>query len=365
MKFIKLIFSTILVGVGVALTYYIFEAVVRNSIDYIWYDLFDTENNRLMMVVLTFVITALFFGSQHILDKKSEKIESKGLGETPNATITNFFKVLFIGFLSLLAGASLGPEAILVPASLILGSVAGKVFFKKESQIIKLMAVVGFVALFTSFFNSAIAGILGLLLALQQSGAKLKPIMLIVSIISAGSALLTLSIVDSKSLVQVPAHEAKFTIITIFIFVSLFAIGYAYTNILKFVFKALESVKKHTINQKWFLRSLLASSVLSLIYLLGGSLIQFTGNESIEPMLEQASALGFFGLLWIAITKISAITWSKAIGYRGGMIFPTILVAATLVAIFRIYTNEIDITYGIVVLLSGAIFANTKAKVLF
>ncbi len=43
--------------------------------------------------------------------------------DVPKATISSYVKVLGIGFMSLVAGASPGPEAVLVPACVLIGSI--------------------------------------------------------------------------------------------------------------------------------------------------------------------------------------------------------------------------------------------------
>src|SRR6185312_7764917 len=122
---LKLFLLTILVGVGVALTYHIFEAIIHNSIDRIWYDWLNTDTHRWVVIPTAIVLTLVYFGVQHFWDRKAEKQESRGLGSMPVPTVINYVKILGIGFLSLVAGASLGPEAVLVPACMVLGAYVG------------------------------------------------------------------------------------------------------------------------------------------------------------------------------------------------------------------------------------------------
>src|SRR5690606_31307674 len=98
-----------------------------------------------------------------------EKQTTKGLGSEPKPTFSNLAKVLGIGFLSLFAGASLGPEAVLVPASTITGAMVGLTFISNNKASVKTLGIAGFSALFAAFFSSMFAGLLGLLLALKES----------------------------------------------------------------------------------------------------------------------------------------------------------------------------------------------------
>src|SRR5680860_1167223 len=114
MKKLTLLLSVAVIAIGVAITYHYFEASVSYSITYIWETLFNTDNRRLTVIPLGVFLGLVYFAVQHYLDPKSEQSDSEGLGNTPKPTVANFVKILLIGFLSLIAGASLGPEAILV-----------------------------------------------------------------------------------------------------------------------------------------------------------------------------------------------------------------------------------------------------------
>jgi H+/Cl- antiporter ClcA len=82
-------------------------------------------------------------------------------------------------------------------------------------------------------------------------------------------------------------------------------------------------------------------------------------------MLKQSTTLGIIGLAGILIIKILVIGWSKAMGYRGGLIFPSIFVASVLVAIVQLYTKDVGFVVGLIVVMGGAVTANTKLKILF
>lgn len=126
MKNLRLLFGVALTGVVVAIIYTLFEGAVHHSINYIWDDMFNSDTERLLVVPLALILGFIFFASQHILDSKSENHESHSLGGEPiKPTLRNVAVILFVGFLSLVAGASLGPEAVLVPACTTIGAYIG------------------------------------------------------------------------------------------------------------------------------------------------------------------------------------------------------------------------------------------------
>jgi H+/Cl- antiporter ClcA len=360
-----LLLAIIVVAVAVALTYFYFEAVVRNSIDYVWDTLFSTDTRRLLIVPLCFVIGLVFFWLQHHFDPASETHQSEGLGEAPSPTVMNFVKVIGLGFFSLLAGASLGPEAILVPACIIIGGYVGASFFKTDKLAPKLLGMVGFVALLAAFFNSFIAGMLGLLLVTKQVHIKLNAVLVVVAALASLITVYVLKLLSSKAYAKLPPSHWKLSLSSLLVLAGLIAAGYVAIYAMHGIYTLVVPLRGKLASQAWWVRWLVASSGLSILYLLGGSLVEFTGNESIVPMLNQAAKLGVVGLLWILVVKLAAISWSKGLSYRGGLAFPTIFVASVLVAIAQHYFPNVSFILGLIAVMAGAIAANRKVKILF
>lgn len=363
MKKAGLLLATAVVGVGVAITYYLFEGAVHHSISYVWDTLLNTSERRLLVLPLCLILTLAYFFAQHVLDTKSETKEQKGLGETPDFTVNNFLKILFIGFLSLVAGASLGPEAVLVPASMVLGGYLGTKLLKEKQQEVKLLTGAGFVALFTAFFSSFFVGLISIFLVTKQAKTKLTAGLLVMAAVASAASYYTLQLFDSKAYVTLPHYSWKLSFTTAFISILLVVVGYAAVYGISFAHDTFERVRK-MFSSQWFVRGFVAAAGLSALYLAGGPLVEFTGNESIVPMAAQAAELGTLGLLWLAVIKIGAIGWSKALGYRGGMIFPTIFLASVLIAIVELHVHDYNYIYGLICVLIGAFAANRKTGIL-
>lgn len=360
---IKLLLAIILAGIGTALTYHLFENAVHKSIDLIWHDWFDTDAKRWLVIPLTLLISLLFFGAQHYLDKRSETKEEHGLGAMPDPTVKNFAKILFIGYFSLVAGASLGPEAVLVPACMLLGAFIGsKLFAKKE--LTALLAAAGLMALFTAFFHSIFVGVLSLALVSKQSKTKITPLLIAVSVLASVSSYYTLKLVSGSAYLAMPAYSWSLNLETIVFSLFLAVAGYFLILGMDASHKQFMKLRKLLNKRPWWQHALVAASVIAALYLLGGPLVEFTGNQSIEPMFQQASSIGLIGLAWILIVKVALISWSKAGGYRGGMIFPTIFLAAVLVAMPQLYDQNLNLIYGMIAVLVGAFAANRKSHIL-
>lgn len=367
MKKLQLLIAVVLVGIVVACTYFIFEYAVHHSINYIWEDLLNTDTKRLLVVPLCIALTTIYFALQHFLDRKSETHEAHGLGGGAiDATIKNFATILLIGFFSLVAGASLGPEAVLVPACMVVGAYVATKLFKGEKQVIGALAGASIIALFAAFFHSFIIGFLAVFLVTKQAKVKLSPQLVVIAVIASGVATLTLNVIDPKqTFFNWPDYSWETRIIDVLIAVGLAVVGYALTFALKAAHDIFVKLRSFEHFKQWWQQALIASVGLSTLYLLGGPLVQFTGNEAIQPMYSQAATLGILGLAWIALIKLLAIGWSKAMGYRGGMVFPVIFLASVLVVIAIQIYPETNFIIALIGTMAGAIAAERKAKILF
>lgn len=362
---LKLFLAIAAVGAGVAVTYLIFEKLVRVSSDYIWNDWLDTDVKRWLIVPLIVVLSLIYFGAQHLWDKSAEQKTEHGLGTAPKPTLANFIKVLGIGFLSLIAGVSLGPEAILVPASMLVGLLIGKyALASQDPKLGKLLSLAGFAALFVAFFNTLLGVAIGLYLVHKIQNIKLTRPMIIVSLVAGTAAALVLQMVPSKSYLGTPGHTWNTSLWGYTSLIVLVALGYLATLVIDKVIKFFGSQQERLAIKKWWSKAIIAGVGLSLIYLVGGPLTQFTGNESIIPLSEQASSLGLFGILWVLIAKVLAIGWSKAFGYRGGLVFPSLFVVSGLVIIMQQYV-QLSFVYGFIAATAGLLWANNKTDALF
>lgn len=366
LKTAKLLLAVVITSAGVALTYVVFEHLVTHLVPRVWDEVFLTDSVRLFVVPASIVLALVYFWAQHHFDPQSEKHEEHALGDVPDATPVNFIKLLAIGFLSMLAGATLGVESILVPACIVLGMyVAGKILPSSKTK--KAMGAVGFIALFTAFFHSFIIGMLALLLLKQSQGLKLQIKTIMLAAIASATTLLALQLLPGgeEHYLNLPNQKVELTLATVTIGLLLVVAGYATTYLMHQAHDISVKLKNRVPKDNWFKHGLLAGTGIALLYLLGGSLVQYTGNLSIEPMLSRAPELGTIGLLWLVLVKSVAIGWSKALGYRGGLIFPTVFVASAFIDIAMLHTQGVNFHFGLILVMVGAFLSNRKLRILF
>jgi H+/Cl- antiporter ClcA len=364
MKKAYLLLLTVVVSVAVALTYHIFETAIHVSIDYVWYHLFNTNQQRLLIIPIGLIISLLYFYTVHHIDPLSERHEEQGMGNIPPPSIRNYLRILFIGFLSLLASASLGPEAILVPACMLIGAYAAAKLLSGDKQASGLLIAASFIALFAAFFNSFIVGLASLLLIMKQAKITFSLRIALMAVIASASSVLMLRAIGGRGLINLsPEYE-----LSLFAFIGLIAAGLAgYLSVV--LIRALhDSMQRfHTPfngHFTWWQNALIASLGLSAIYLLGGPLVQFTGNEAIQPLIQAVPGMSLVAILGIVLAKIIAIAWSKAMGYRGGLIFPSIFFLTGVILIIDAFI-PLDLTYGIIAGFVGVFIADRKAKIMF
>ena len=364
---LKILISCLIIGVAVALTYYGFEFIVHHSINILWNDLFDTDSKRYMVIPASIIFGLIFFSLKNKLLPGQKSSESHGLGEgSTSPTVKYFFIILIVGYFSLVAGASLGPEAILVPACLTAGALIGKKFINNEENSGKIVSAAAVIALFASFFHSFIVGLLCIFLVKKVAGAKITPALVLIAVVASGAATLTLNIIEptSANYFRLPHNSLELKLEDGLIALVLVSLGYVSTMALKQIYKVIDKVHKSLVGENVLKIALIASVGLGFIYLIGGPLIQFTGNESIKPLLDQAPTLGIAGLVWIWITKLIAVGWSKSLGYQGGLIFPMIFVGSTLVAMALQISPNANFGFLLIATIVGILAAEKKAKIL-
>jgi H+/Cl- antiporter ClcA len=80
----------------------------------------------------------------------------------------------------------------------------------------------------------------------------------------------------------------------------------------------------------WYISASLFGLVVGGIYLLAGQSIEFSGNTGSALLIDHTPAYGALALAGIIIAKLLATAWSKATGYRGGLVFPSIYTGVAL-----------------------------------
>jgi H+/Cl- antiporter ClcA len=329
---VRLVLIALLVGIADALLFLGFEWVVHHGTDWLWNDVAGTDEVRWRLVPLAIGLSIAFsallraFGERRFVEPHLDPLEDSEPGSPP--TTAGLATVLLLGAASLLAGASLGPEATLAAAAGGLGGWAvARAELGPEGRVL-ILASVG--ALLVAFFASLVVIAIPVLVLWQRakSAASRPGAAALAAIVAAGvAAWLTLWLVrgELRGYGEVPSDAVHARD-----YLSALALGAVAVGVggllrsgirwLAHVARALDAVFP------WWLGAAAAGAVLGALYLLGGPAVQFSGNEGTAILLSGEPHYGPWALAGIALVKLAVTAWSLAAGYRGGLVFPSLLV---------------------------------------
>src|SRR4029453_5009233 len=169
-KAVGLLVVGVAVGVADALIFLGFEGLVHDGTDWLWNDLFDSDDQRWVVVPLALVLGVGFSLVLRLLAQPRVRgVGAALLSSLPTTgTPRDVAVILAVGGASLLAGASLGPEAPLVGATAALGAwLAGR---GRVGPLVPVVVLASIGALLVAFFGSYVLVLLPLL-QLRQKGS--------------------------------------------------------------------------------------------------------------------------------------------------------------------------------------------------
>lgn len=318
-----------LIGAVVAVVFVGFEWVVNHGTEFVWDDVFGTDDVRWRVVPLAIGASILFSLLLRALGQPRVGVVHTnplaGGDDPPPATLSSIVVVLLVGAASLLAGASLGPEAALVAASAAIGAwIAGPA----NRRVLTLVAVG---ALLIVFLGSLVPLLLPLLLMYRQQ-KRLVPAdvlaVLLAGLTAYGVLYLIKGHTDGYGSIPTGTHFDAGDAIAAFI---LGTGGVVVGGLLKWsVKRASARTARIDARWPWLVSATLFGAVIGVLYLVGGESVEFSGSTGSHMLVADhadETALALAGLL---VVKLLVTGWSLAAGYRGGLVFPSIYAGVAL-----------------------------------
>ncbi len=328
-----------LIGVINAAVLVVFEFVAIEGAVWLWNDLLHADTHRWLVIPVALVLGLALTATYRLCKTPRINTETSGalmeeLGKSP-ANLKGLSAVLAIGAVSLLAGASLGPESSLM---LFAGGVSAYLATRvKGSEVKQTLMLASIGALFVAFINSLFMMVLPLLFLAQQwkktpSSSKTQAVLVV--LVAGIASYLTLHLIHwllgtTAHAVIPPLPNAA-------------AIDYATALLLGLVAGFLAvllngSVRFFSKWSLWYTNTVtfkgsswlfggLAGLLLGVLYFIGGPMVQFSGRSGSELLMEQGAALGVGTLLGMVAVKLLATALSAGSGYRGGLVFPAIFI---------------------------------------
>jgi H+/Cl- antiporter ClcA len=366
-RFATLVAVAIGIGVIDAVVFVVFEAVVDDGSDEVWNTLAGTDNTRWLVVPLAIALSICFsfivrlVGQSRFTEPKTDLL-AEGFPSEP-ATLVSIAILFLVGATSLIAGASLGPEASLVALSLAVGSwLAGRARASDDAQALTF-ASVG--ALLVAFVGSLVPILIPLVLLRQQKlWSARRAILGVVAGVTAYITLFVIQLGSTDGYGTIPASTDTGT----HDFFTAFALG----AIAVFVARAFKRLVQLFVGLTrridtllpWTLSAALFGAGLGVAYLAGGQTIEFSGQAGTKMLLQRAATYSAIALGGIALAKLAATAWSLSTGYRGGVVFPSIFTAvavglfvSSVAASFGGPGVVVGVVAGILTALTGPAFA--------
>jgi H+/Cl- antiporter ClcA len=300
-----------------------FEWVVNHGTVFIWDDVVGSDEVRWRVIPLAIVASLVFSLLVHALGQKRvgavHTDPLAGDSDPGRVTLTTIGVILLVGAASLLAGASLGPEASLVAASAAIGAWIAS---GKARQLLVLTSVG---ALLVAFLGSLIPTVLPLLLLYRREkrlpvGAVLP--ILVACLASYGTLYLIAGNTDGYGDFPTPTDLALDDFATAFL---LGAIGAGVGAALKWsVTFAAKRTARIDERRPWWVSATLFGAVIGLLYLVGGESVEFSGSEGTNMLLHEHAQDSAAVLAGLFLVKVLVTGWSLSAGYRGGLVFPSI-----------------------------------------
>lgn len=335
----RLLLAAPITGIIVAALYNIFINLVEKIQNYIWFDLGKTNEYAFMAIPLAIIGGIAIAGTIHFLTARGHVEYGHKITElikAPNIDLSWTLKTLLIGGVSLIAGASLGPEAVLIPVCFGIGYLIAKKLGVGESAKTS-GGLIGVIVLLSAFFNSYAAGLVTLALVLTQKSKKPKDIIsgLVVGLLATATGILTLRFLENtEGYIEIPEFGKLNFPPTAILLAVVIAGGAMFIPILLGKIAAPMGKVFNRIPKKWYLRGLIAGGVVGIFYSLLGPEAFFSGKEGMPELLKNAANYSSLQLLWLGIGKLAVTAWSMVSIYRGGLVFPQLFVGLSLALLF-------------------------------
>ena len=333
-KLMHNLFASLLTGASVALVYFVFSAVVDQLQDFIWFTLFDTSENKILAIpVAVCGATVLAITLKAMAAKGHQEIGHNLTGFAAKANQINLnwlMRSLLVGAVSLIAGASLGPEAILLPVSYgIAYIIAKKIGVSQPAQ----FGFIGIIVLLAAFFNAYAAALFPLAFISFKKSADIKKSIMVIGFglvaIATGLGVLRL-LHDREGYIYLsPIGDVTITPFLIGIAVVVAAVATLIPLLLDALVVPLQRLYDR-LNRHWLIGAVVAGLGIGIFYFLLGPIAYFSGHSGLGELLKDNSELTSLQLAGLAIGKLLITAWSLATIYRGGVVFPQLMVGMSI-----------------------------------
>ncbi len=364
-RYIMLLVLVTLLGVVSALITFGFIAVVHQSTVLIWEQAaraLDLDSRLFTVLVCTVggllvgLLVRYFGDHSGIFAEVMAEFGKSGRFDYRNAP-----GIVITAFVSLVAGASLGPEAPLADACGGLGTWLSN-RLKLDEQETRTMGYSGVSGMLAAFITSPFGGaLLGLESAQGDARGRQNYFWVLFPSLLASAASAVVFVLLSgtffETLYQFPDYTPR--LVDLFYAAPLGLIGGAvgalFMRSLGRLQRLFQAMKSHIV-----LRGLIGGLGMGMI----GALLpltMFSGEAETADLIAHAAEIGFVMLIVLAFAKLLATSLLLATGWKGGYIFPIMFASVALGLAVNLVFPGIPVAVTVAATMAGALVATLKA----
>jgi H+/Cl- antiporter ClcA len=363
--YIKLLGFVAVLGVLSALVTFVFMALVHQGTVLIWEQGAAALGLDLrIFTVLVCTIGGLLVGLLVKLFGDHTGIFAEVMlefGKTGRFDYRNAPGIVLTAFVSLIAGASLGPEAPLADASGGMGTLLAD-RLKLDELETRTLGYSGVSGMLAAFITSPFGGpILGLESAQGGTGGKQTYFwVLFPSLLASAVATVVFVLLSGtffETLYKFPAYTPQLMDLLYGVPLGLIggAVGLLFMLSLKRLQQLFQPLKQHVV-----LRGLIGGLALGII---GAALplTLFSGEEGTLDLITQAAEIGVVMLIVLGLAKLFAASLLLATGWKGGYIFPIMFASVAMGLAVNLLFPAIPVAVTVAATMAGALVAALKA----
>ncbi len=324
----------ILIGAANALGLLGFEWVVDNLQELIWNDWAGSDHTRWLVVPLAIAGSiALSLTVRATRQTRLIAPHTDVLAEADKiqpGTLRVIGVLLLTGVVSLVGGASLGPEGALLPACIAFGAwVSGR--RRTEGPVTELLVLSSIGALLVSFFGSVLPAPIPLLI-LRRQGKPITRRSAIPPLLAGATAWVIVAVVrDNGQGRDILPIDSGGTIAAVLPALLMGMLAVLVGVLLRLVVRATTGWTERLDRLwKWLLAAAVFGGVIGVLYWVGGESVQFSGQQGTDQLYADRAQYGAAALAGLMLVKLVATSWSISSGYRGGPAFPSVYMGVAL-----------------------------------
>jgi len=363
--YLKLMAFVIVMGLISALVTFIFMALVNQGTYLLWTEAAQALGiDSRLFTILVCTIGGLLVGLLVKVFGDHSGIFAEIMlefGKTGRFNYRNAPGIVITAFVSLISGASLGPEAPLADASGGIGTwISDRLKLdEKETRTMGYSGVSGMLAAFiTEPFSGALLGLesaQGGTSGLQTYFWVLFPSLLASAVSTTVFVLLSGSFFET--LYQFPAYSPR---LVDMVYAAPLALIGGVVGLLFFLSLRRLQQLFQVMKGRVVLRGLLGGLCFGII----GALLPltlFSGEEGTADLITHAAEIGVLMLIVLGIVKLFATSLLLATGWKGGYIFPILFASVALGLAANLLFPAIPIAVTVAATMAGALVASLKA----